>query len=94
MGFGLGQAPTSIDYDYVHAIVMGLVEDSSQVRPKSISVELKRVDQVQISKNRFGGTQPLKVIKGLLTPVISPNGSLFCQHTHLRYTHAGVGLPV
>ena len=40
MGFGPGQAPPSIDYYCICAIFMGLVEDSSQARPTSISVEL------------------------------------------------------
>ena len=77
VGFGLGQAPTSIGYYCIHAIFAGLVEDSSQARPTGISVDLKRLGEVHISKNRCSGTQPLQVIKGLLTPVIPLNGSLF-----------------
>ena len=42
MGFGLGQAPTSIGYYSICAILMGLVENSSQTRPTGISVEFER----------------------------------------------------
>ena len=38
VGFGLSQAPTSIGYDWICAIFMGLVEDSSQARPTNIGV--------------------------------------------------------
>ena len=94
VGFGLGEAPTSIGFDCVCAIFVGLVEDSSQVRPTSIGVELKRPGEVHENKDRCSGTQPLLAIKGLLAPVIQPNGSPFsCQHSHLRLTHVGVGLP-
>ena len=55
---------------------MGLVEDSSQARPKGISVELERLGEVHISKNRCNGTQSLQIIKGLMAPVIPLNGSL------------------
>ena len=77
MGFSLGQVPTSIGHYCVCAIFMGLVEDSSQTRPTSIGVELKRLGEVHVSKNRWGGTQPLQVFKGLLAPVVPLNGSLF-----------------
>ena len=59
MGFILGQAPPRVGYYCICAIFMGLVEDSSQARPTSIGVELKRLGEVCISKNRYGGTQPL-----------------------------------
>ena len=77
MGFGLCQAPTSIGYDCIHTILTGLVEDSSQVRPTSIGVELKRHGEVHLGKDRRSGAQPFQVIKGLLAPVLPPNGSLF-----------------
>ena len=57
MGFGLCQAPTSIGYDCICTILMGLVEDSSQARPISISVELKRLGEIHIGKDRHGDTQ-------------------------------------
>ena len=77
MGFGLCQAPTSIDYDCIHTVLTGLVEDSSQARPASIGVELERVGEVYIGKDRCSGAQPFQVIKGLLAPGVPLNGSLF-----------------
>ena len=76
MAFGLGQAPTSISYYCAYAIFMGLVENSSQARLTSISVELERLGEIGISKNRCSGTQSLQIIKGLLAPVVPLNGSL------------------
>ena len=55
---------------------MGLVEDSSQARSTVINVELERLGEVHISKNRCHGTQSLQVIKGLLVPVVPWDGSL------------------
>ena len=77
MGFGLCQVPSSVGYDCIHAILMGLVEDSSQVRPTGIGMELKRLGKVCIGKDRCSGAQPFQVIKGLLVPVIPLNDSLF-----------------
>ena len=77
MGFGLGKAPTSIGYYCIHAILMGLVEDNSQARPTSNSVELERLAEVCIGKDRCCGAQPFQVIKRQLAPVILLNGSLF-----------------
>ena len=77
MRFGLCQAPTSIGYDCIHTVLMGLVEDSSQARSTSISMELERLGDVHIGKDRCSGAQPFQVIKGLLELVIPPNGSLF-----------------
>ena len=77
MGFSLGQAATSIGYCCICAIFVGLVEGSSQARPTSMSVELERLGEICINKNRYGGTQSLWVIKGLLVPVVPLNGGLF-----------------
>ena len=77
MEFSLCQTPTSISSYCICAIFVDLVEDSSQARPTGISVELERLDEVCISKNRCSGTQSLQVINGLLAPVIPLNGSLF-----------------
>ena len=77
VGFSLGEAPTSIGYYHVCVIFMGLIENSSQMRPTSISVELERLGEICINKNRSSGTQSLQVIKGLLAPVIPLSGSLF-----------------
>ena len=46
MEFGLGPAPSSIGYYCACAIFVGLVEDGSQARPTSISVELERLGEV------------------------------------------------
>ena len=91
MGLGLDKAPTSIGYYCFCAIFAGLVEDSSQTRPTSISVELERLGEVHISKNRCGGTQSLQVIKGLMAPFIPLNGSLFLASVLTQLTCAGVG---
>ena len=42
MEFGLGQAPTGTGYDCINTIFMGLVGDSPQAKPTSLSMELKR----------------------------------------------------
>ena len=76
MGFGLGQAPANTCYYCICSIFMGLIEDSSQTRPTDISVELERLGEVCVSKNRCSGTQSLQVIKGLLAPIVPLNGSL------------------
>ena len=77
MGFSLCQAPTSVGYDCICTILVGLIEDSPQARPTSISMELKRMGEICIGKNRCGGAQSLQVVKGLLAPVTTPDGSLF-----------------
>ena len=56
---------------------MDLIEDSPQARPKSISVELKRMGKICVGKDRHGGAQSFQVIKGLLVPVAPPDSSLF-----------------
>ena len=48
MGFSLCHAPTSIGYDCIHTILVGLVEDCPQARPISISMELKRLGKISI----------------------------------------------
>ena len=40
MGFGHWQVPTSIDYDCICTILVGLVEDGPQARPTGIGMEL------------------------------------------------------
>ena len=85
VGLSLGQAPTGIGYYSVCAILVGLVENSSQTRPTGISVELERLGEICIGKNRHSGTQSFQVIKGLLAPAIPLNGYLllariFPQH--------------
>ena len=77
VGFSLSQAPTSIGYYCICAIFMGLVKNSSQTRTTSISVELERLGEICISKNRCGGTQTLQIIKGLLAPVIPKMAAFF-----------------
>ena len=79
LGYSLGQAPTSIGYFHVCAILADLVEGSSQARPTGISVELERLCEVCIGKNRCSGTQSLQVIKGPLAPVVPLNGSLLAS---------------
>ena len=76
VGLSLGQAPADIDYHSVCAILMGLVENSSQTRPQGISVELERLGKICIGKNRHGGTQYFQVIKSLLAPAVQMNGCL------------------
>ena len=41
VGFSLGQAPTHIGYYSICAILAGLVENRSNARPTSISVQLE-----------------------------------------------------
>ena len=77
MGLSLAQAPTCIGYYSVYAILMALVENSSQTRPTGISVELERSGEICVGKNRCSGTQSLQVIKGLLAHAVPLNGSLF-----------------
>ena len=77
MGFSLCQAPTSVGYACIHTILIGLVEESPQARPTSISMELKRPGEICIGKDRCSGAQSFQVIKGLLEPFAPPDGSLF-----------------
>ena len=77
MGFNLYQVPTSMCYDCIRTILVGLVDDSSQARLTSIGVELKRLGEIHIGKDRQGGAQSIQVIKGPLAPVIAPDGSIF-----------------
>ena len=84
VGCSLSHTPTSIDYSYVCAIFVGLVENSSQARPTSISVDLERLGEIHISKNRCSGTQSLQVIKSLLVPVIPLDGNLFLASIFTR----------
>ena len=91
VGCGLGPAPTSLGYACIHTILMGLIEDSPQARPKSIGMELKRTGEICIGKDRGGGAQSFQVIRGLLTPVAPHDGSLSYQHSDPRLTHAGLG---
>ena len=77
VGFSLCQAATSVGYDCISTILMCLIEDSPQARPISISMELKRLDEIHIGKDRHSGAQSFQVVKGLLVPVAKPDGSLF-----------------
>ena len=76
MEFGLGQAPPDTGYYSICVILMGLVENSSQARPTDISMEPERLGEICKGKIGHCGTQTLQVIKGLLVPVVSLNGSL------------------
>ena len=60
MGFGLCQAPTGIGNDSIWTIIMSLIEDSPQTRPASVSMELKRVGEIGIGKDRCHGAQVFK----------------------------------
>ena len=77
VGLSLAQALNVIGYYSICAILMGLVENSSQTRPIGMSVELERSGEIHVGKNRHGGTQSLQVIKGLLAFTVPLNGSLF-----------------
>ena len=55
VGFSLVQAATGIGYYSICAILAGLVENSSQARPTGISVELERLGEICIGKNRYSG---------------------------------------
>ena len=55
MGFCLCQAPINVGYDCIHTILVGLVEDCPQVRPTSIGMELKRLGEIHIGKDRCAG---------------------------------------
>ena len=55
VGFSLGQASTGIGYYSICAILMVLVENSSQTRPTGSSVELERLGVVCLGKNRCSG---------------------------------------
>ena len=77
MGFSLVQASTGIGYYSICAILMGLVEDSSQTRATGISVRLEWFSEIHICMNRSSGTESLQVIEDLLTLAVPLNGSLF-----------------
>ena len=77
MGLSLAQAPTGIGYYSICAILMSLVENSSQPTPTGISVELEGSGEICIDKNRHHGTQSVQVIKGLLAFIVRLNGNLF-----------------
>ena len=76
-GLSLGQDPTGTGYYRICAIVMGLVENSSQTRPTGISIELERLGEICVGKNRCSGTQSFQVIKGLSAPAVPLDGSFF-----------------
>ena len=59
VGLSLAQAPTGIGYNSICAILMGLMENSSQTRSTGISVELERLGEIHIGKNRCGGAHYL-----------------------------------
>ena len=77
VGLRLAHAPTGIGYYRIYAILMGLVKNSSQTRPTGISVELERLGEICIGKNRHGGTQSFQVFEGLLASAVPLDGSLF-----------------
>ena len=56
MGLSLGQAPASIGVDGIGPIIMDLGEDSPQVRPACIGVQLEGPGKVGIGQNRHCGT--------------------------------------
>ena len=77
MAFSLAQDSTGIGYYSVCAILMGVVEDSSQTRATGISVKLEQFCEICTCKNRCSGTQPLQFIEGLLVLAVPLDGSLF-----------------
>ena len=77
MGFSLAQASTGIGYYSICAIIMSLVEDSSQTRTTGISVKLEWFGEIFICKNRCCGTESLWIIEGLLMAIVLLDGSLF-----------------
>ena len=80
MGFSLAQASTGIGYYSVCAILMGLVENNSQIRATGISVKLEWFGEICICKNRCSGTEPLQFIEGLSALAVPLDGSLFLAH--------------
>ena len=76
VGLSFVQATTGIGYYSICAILMGLVENSSQTRSTGISVELERLGEICIGKNGCCGTQSFQVIKSLLAPAAPLDGSL------------------
>ena len=80
VGFSLAQASTGIGYDSFSAILPGLVEDSLQAHATGISMKLEWLRKIGMPKNKCHGTEFLQVIKGLLTPAVPLNGSLFLAH--------------
>ena len=76
MGFSLVQPSTGIGYDCFSAILLCLVEDSSQTSATGISMKLEWLRKISIQKNRCCGTECFQVIKGLLTCAVPLNGSL------------------
>ena len=77
MGLSLAQASTGIGYYSICAILMGLVEDSSQTRATGISVKFEQFGEICVCKSRCSGTECLQVIEGLLTLAVTLDGSLF-----------------
>ena len=76
MGFSLAQTSTGIGYYSICAIT-DLVEDCFQTRTTGISVKLEQFGEICICKKRCCGTESLQVIKGLLTPTVPLDSSLF-----------------
>ena len=77
MDLSLGHIPAGIGDEGISPIIMGLVEDSPQARPTSVSMQLERLSKVGIGQNRQCGTQTLHFIKGLLASVIQVMAALF-----------------
>ena len=92
VGLSLAQVPTGIGYYSICAILVGLVENSSQTRMTGIHVELERSGEICVGKNRCHGLQSFQVIEGLLAPTEWLPFS--CKHFHPKLTHAGVRLPL
>ena len=74
--FSLAQAYTGVGYYCFGAILLSLIENSSQTSATGISMKLEWLSEVSICKNRCHGTESLQVIKGLLTPTVPLDGSL------------------
>ena len=88
MGFSLCQAPTTVGYDCIHTILVGLVEHGSQAKPTSISVELKRLGEIHVSKDRHSGNSLFKSSKACWLPVIPPiRTSHFLIASTLNYAY-------
>ena len=76
VGFSLAKASTGIGYHCFGAILLGLIEDSSQSSATSISMNLEWLGEVSICKNRCYGTESLQVIESLLTLTVPLDDSL------------------
>ena len=61
--FSLSQTPNGIGCDSISPIITGLIENSPQARPASISMELERLCKIGIGKNRCHSAQALRVIE-------------------------------